>query len=102
VIRQLLLRVSFMAAVAASAPLEIGDVMPTLSGRTLSDKLIDLPAASASVTRLVVFSFSKAASGDSRLWTEHVAEDARLRRFRQAPFQPRMRSMAVIVLLKID
>jgi len=76
VIRLAFFQVSLAAAVAASAPLKVGDMMPTVSGQSVSGKLIKLPAADAGTMRLVVFSFSRAAAGDSQLWNEQVARDA--------------------------
>jgi len=64
-----------LGAAIASTSLKPGDVMPTLSGETLSAKPIQLPLADKVAARLLVFSFSREAGSDSRLWTEHLAKD---------------------------
>jgi hypothetical protein len=46
-----------------------------LSGESLSGRPLGLPAASAGSIRVVIFSFSKSASADSRRWSERLAQD---------------------------
>jgi hypothetical protein len=65
---------SQVAAMTATS-LKPGDVMPALSGDTLSAKAIQLPMANPGAARLLVFSFSREAGNDSRLWSEHLAQN---------------------------
>jgi hypothetical protein len=71
----IVLAASYGAASAASTSLKQGDVMPTLSGETLSARPMQLPMAGTGTPRVLVFSFSREAGNDSRLWTEHPAKD---------------------------
>jgi hypothetical protein len=59
-----------------TAPLQAGQMLPPVSGQTLTGKTLDLPAAAAGKPSVVVFSFSKAAGKDSRLWSERLTRDA--------------------------
>ena len=58
-----------------ATPLHSGDLFPRLSGQCLSNKSLELPTAAAGKPAVVIFSFSKAAGDDSRLWNEHLAKD---------------------------
>ena len=73
--RGIFLAASFVAAAVASTSLKPGDMMPTLSGETPSAKPIQLPMADKGVARLLMFSFSREAGSDSRLWTERLAKN---------------------------
>lgn len=53
----------------------MGEVLSPVGGETLSGKPAELPAMGAGSSRIVVFSFSKAASADSKQWNERVAKD---------------------------
>ncbi len=55
---------------AAPAPLQVGDALPPVIGKTLSDKLLELPRAAAGKSAGIVFSFSKTAGSDAKLWNE--------------------------------
>ena len=74
-IRLLLLAFPIMTVAVAAAPLHIGDALPVLYGETLSGKPAELPAAGGGRNRVLVFSFTRAASADSRLWNERLAKD---------------------------
>jgi hypothetical protein len=63
------------AANPTAAPLHAGDVFPEFSGQTLTGKSLTLPAAAADRPAVLVFSFSRAAAKDARLWNEHMARD---------------------------
>ncbi len=56
-----------------AASLHAGELFPRLSGKTLTGKLLELPAAAQGKPALVVFSFSRTAGKDARLWNEHLA-----------------------------
>jgi hypothetical protein len=74
-IRWLLLLFSLPAIAATAVPLQLGEVLPMVTGETLSGKQLELPSADAGSTRVLMFSFSKAAGADSRLWSEHLAKE---------------------------
>lgn len=65
----------WMLASNAAAALKIGDTMPVLAGQTVSGKPIELPTANVGSVRVLVISFTKAASTDSQLWTGRVAKE---------------------------
>jgi hypothetical protein len=73
--RLLSLAFSIVLMAAAAAPLHPGDALPALHGETLSGKPVELPAVGAGRTRVLVFSFTKAAGADSRLWNDRLAKD---------------------------
>ncbi len=73
--RLLSMAFSIVSMAATAAPLHPGDALPVLHGETLSGKPLDLPAAGAGRSRVLVFSFAKAASADSRLWNDRLAKD---------------------------
>ena len=63
------------SAQSTTTALNLGDVLPDVSGQTPSGgslRLSDVIAAKASV---VVFSFSKTAGKDARLWNDHLFKD---------------------------
>jgi len=74
-IRLLLIQLSILTMALAADQLRPGDMLPTLSGKTLSGKQAELPAADKDSNRAVVFSFSKAAGADSRLWNERLEKE---------------------------
>ena len=59
----------------AAARLRIGDAFPQVSGQTLTGKSLELPSAAASRRAVVIFSFSKAAGKDARLWSIGISKD---------------------------
>ena len=63
------------AASPTTAPLRAGAVFPEFSGQTLTGKSLTLPVAAADRPAVLVFSFSRAAAKDARLWNEHMARD---------------------------
>jgi hypothetical protein len=75
--KELLLWPLLASQVAAmtAAQLKPGDMMPALSGETLSAKTIQFPMANPGAARLLVFAFSREAGNDSRLWSEHLAKN---------------------------
>jgi hypothetical protein len=60
---------------AGASPLHTGDPFPQVSGQTLTNKPLALPAAAAGKPAFVVFSFSRAAGKDARLWNERLFKD---------------------------
>lgn len=58
-----------------SAPLQMGSVFPALSGRTVTNRPLTLPGSSMEKPTVLVFSFSRTAGKDARLWNEHLAKD---------------------------
>ena len=71
----LFLAVPLIALEAQTAPLHIGDVLPQVSGETLSGKQLTLPADAAGKPAVVSFSFSRTGGKDSSQWSEHVEKD---------------------------
>ena len=63
------------AAQPDADPLHAGELFPKISGKTLTGKLLELPAAATGKPAVVVFSFSKTAGKDARSWNEHIARD---------------------------
>lgn len=63
------------AAPAPVTPLHLGDLFPEVVGETLTSKSLELPAAAAGKPAVIVFSFSKTAGKDARLWNEHLSKD---------------------------
>jgi hypothetical protein len=57
------------------AALQIGDPFPQLTGQTLTNKSLDLPAGAAGKPAVVVFSFTRTAGKDARVWNEHLSKD---------------------------
>lgn len=71
----LFLTVPLIALEAQTAPLHIGDVLPQISGETLSGKQLTLPANAAGKPAVVSFSFSRTGGKDSSQWSDHVEKD---------------------------
>ncbi len=65
----------FALADPVASALHPGDVLPSVSGRTLTGKTLDLPAAALGKPAIIVFSFSRAAGKDTPLWNDRVAKD---------------------------
>lgn len=63
------------AAAPNAAALRVGDMLPKVSGATLSGGPLTLPAAAVGKPTVLVFSFSRAAAADDRVWDEHLAGD---------------------------
>lgn len=64
------------AAHSTTAPLHTGDMFPEFSGQTLTGISLTLPAAAgADKSAVLVFSFSRTAGRDARLWNEHLSRD---------------------------
>jgi hypothetical protein len=62
----------------ATAPetLTNGAVLPPIGGQSLTDKPVQLPEAARGKPALLVFSFSKQAGNDARLWSARFRRDA--------------------------
>lgn len=58
-----------------AAPLHVGVLFPEFSGQTLTGKPLTLPTVAKGKSAVLVFSFSRAAGKDARLWNEHLAKD---------------------------
>jgi len=56
-------------------PLHTGDILPEISGQTLSGKQLTLPRDAAGKPAAVSFSFSKTGGKDSSAWSEHIEKD---------------------------
>jgi hypothetical protein len=74
-IRRLALPLFLLTLAVAAGRLPVGDALPSLGGETLSGKQVELPGASAGTVPVLVFSFTKAAGSDSRLWNQRLAKD---------------------------
>jgi hypothetical protein len=68
----LVLTRSVNAGQPEAGSLHAGELFPTISGTTLSGKLLELPAAAISKPAVVVFTFSRTAGKDAHLWNEHL------------------------------
>jgi ATP10 protein len=71
----LLLTHATSAANTTPAPLHAGTLFPEFSGETLTGRSLTLPTAVAAKPAVLVFSFSRTAGKDARLWNEHLAKD---------------------------
>lgn len=60
---------------AAPARLKIGDTLPLLAGKTVTDKPLELPAAAQGKVAVVIFSFSRAGGRDAKNWAQHLSKD---------------------------
>lgn len=58
-----------------AAPLQPGSVFPAFSGRTITDHDLTLPGTHLQKPLVLVFSFSRTAGKDARLWNETLAKD---------------------------
>jgi hypothetical protein len=56
-----------------AASLHAGELFPKISGRTLTGKLLELPAVAGGKPAVVVFSFSRTAGKDAHLWNDHLS-----------------------------
>ena len=63
------------AAQSNAPPLHVGDVFPQFSGQTFTGKSVTLPATTVDKPAVLVFSFSRKAAQDARLWNEHLSKD---------------------------
>jgi hypothetical protein len=63
------------SAQSATTTLNLGDFLPDVSGQTPSGSSLQLSDLIAGKTAVVVFSFSKAAGKDARLWNDHLFND---------------------------
>jgi hypothetical protein len=63
------------AAQSVTAPLQVGAVFPKFSGRTVTDRPFALTGSSTDKPTVLVFSFSRTAGKDARLWNEHLAKE---------------------------
>ena len=52
-----------------------GDLFPHISGKTLSGRSLELPAAATGKPAVVLFSFSRAAGKDAHLWNQYLAKE---------------------------
>jgi hypothetical protein len=64
-----------LTAAPPPSALQVGYAFPALSGRTITDHSLTLPASSTEKPTVLVFSFSRTAGKDARLWSEHLAKD---------------------------
>lgn len=62
-------------AQSATSALNLGDILPDVSGQTPSGGSLRLSDVVAGKTSVVVFSFSKSAGKDARLWNDHLDKD---------------------------
>ncbi len=63
------------AAQSSPTSLQVGAVFPTFSGRTITDHSLTLPETASEKPTILVFSFSRTAGKDARMWNEHLAKD---------------------------
>jgi hypothetical protein len=66
---------SLQAVQSAPGLLQVGGVFPTFSGRTITDHSLTLPETATEKPTVLVFSFSRTAGKDARMWNEHLAKD---------------------------
>ena len=66
----------FAFVVFAADRLHPGDLLPDLTGQTLSGKPITISGTGNTPARVVIFSFTHPSAGDSRLWIDRVTTDA--------------------------
>jgi hypothetical protein len=52
-----------------------GDPFPQITGQTLTNRSLDLPSAASGKPAVIVFSFTRTAGKDARLWNEHLSKD---------------------------
>lgn len=57
-----------------TSALSLGDMLPNISGQTLKGSLLHLPV-SGDKAAVLVFSFSRAAGNDARVWNKHLSKD---------------------------
>jgi hypothetical protein len=62
-------------AQSATSALNLGDILPDVSGQTPSGGSLRLSDLVAGKTSVVVFSFSKTAGKDAQLWNDHLYKD---------------------------
>ena len=60
---------------APTDTLHPGDPLPVLSNDTVAGKPLQLPSAAAGQISVIIFSFSKTAGNDARLWNSRLAKD---------------------------
>jgi hypothetical protein len=63
------------AAQSLPAPLQVGSVFPAFSGHTITNHPLTLPGSPMEKPMVLVFSFSRTAGKDARMWNEHLARD---------------------------
>ena len=71
----LILALPLHAAQSLSTPLQVGSVFPTFSGHTITNRPLTLPGSPKEKLIVLMFSFSRTAGKDARLWNEHLARD---------------------------
>lgn len=74
--RSILFVLPFLAVAATVDPLKVGEVLPEVQGNSAAGPQLELPAAGAGMPRVLIFSFARAASADSRAWSDHLAKDS--------------------------
>lgn len=74
-IGSLILALPLHAAQSLSAPLRAGSTFPAFTGRTITDHPLTLPTSPMENPTVLVFSFSRTAGKDARLWNERLAKD---------------------------
>jgi hypothetical protein len=55
--------------------MQAGEAFPRLSAKTLTGKSLNLPVAALGKPAVLLFSFSRAAGKDARLWNDRLARD---------------------------
>jgi hypothetical protein len=71
----LILTQAVNAGDAAPVPLHVGALFPGFSGQTITGRSLNLPTAAKDKSAVLVFSFSRTAGKDARLWNEHLTKD---------------------------
>ena len=67
--------IPFLLFASPVEPLTTGALLPAIGGQSLSEKPVQLPDALPHKPALLVFSFSKQAGGDARLWLDRFLKD---------------------------
>ena len=70
-----LLRTLLAAAIAAASSVQIGDVFPSLSGQTVAETPLNIPASGAGRAQVISFSLSKTSGLDCGQWNNNLDRD---------------------------
>lgn len=71
-----LLMLFFGSVLLYGGALQTGDTLPSLSGKTLSDKQVSLPQATAGKPAVVAFGFSRESGVPIRQWAQRLNQEA--------------------------
>jgi hypothetical protein len=63
------------AAQLSTAPLQVGAALPAFSGRTITNRPVAVPEFPMEKPAVLVFTFSRKAGKDAKMWNEHLAQD---------------------------